>query len=108
MHNYKITMEFVAGIVADFLNAVNVGEKFAYENAVHTFKNSTELNDEQEAMLRNSLSHLEIMENNIPNVETMKKIAACECHIILWTLAADWHCINTRTLGDSDEYLPKK
>lgn len=108
MHNYKITMEFVAVIIADFLNAVNVGEQFAYENAVYTFKNSTELNDEQEAMLRNSLSHLEIMENNIPNVETMKKIAACECHIIFWTLAADWHCINTRTLGDSGEYLPKK
>lgn len=103
--NKEITMEFVVGIVADFLNAVNEGEQFAYENAVHTFKNSTELNDEQEAMLRNSLYHLEIMENNIPNVETMKHIVGCECNVILWTLAADWHCINTRTLGDSDEYL---
>ena len=103
--NKEITMEFVAGIVANFLNAVNEGEQFAYENAVHTFKNSTELNDEQEAMLRNALYHLEIMENNIPDVETMKPIVACECHIIFWTLAADWHCINTRTLGDSDEYI---
>ena len=106
--NKEMTIEIVASMLADFLNAINEGEQFAYENAVHTFKDNTELTDEQEAMLRNSLYHLEIMENNISDIEKMKHIAACECHIIFWTLAADWHCLNTRTIGDSDEYLAQK
>ena len=87
-----VTTNLVCGIVADFMNQVNDGERFAFEKAVHAFKENVELTDEQEAMVRNSLLHLEIIANN-------------ECNILLWTVAADWHCLNTRTLGDTDDYL---
>ena len=99
-------MDFVCSIVAEFMNQVTNGDEFAFEKAVHTFKNSTELDDEQEAMVRNSLFHLEIIANNIENEETVKHVAGMECNILLWTVAADWHCLNTRTLGDSENYQP--
>lgn len=100
-----VTTNLVCGIVADFMNQVNDGERFAFEKAVHAFKENVELTDEQEAMVRNSLLHLEIIANNIENEETVKHIVGMECNILLWTVAADWHCLNTRTLGDIDDYL---
>lgn len=98
-------MNLVCGIVADFMNQVNAGDRFPFEKAVHAFKENVELTDEQEAMVRNSLLHLEIIANNIENEETVKHIVGMECNILLWTVAADWHCLNTRTLGDTDDYL---
>ena len=102
-----VTMKLVCDIVADFMNQVNEGEQFAFEKAVHAFKENVELTDEQEAMVRNSLLHLEIIANNIENEETLKHIVGMECNILLWTVAADWHCLNTRTMGDSEEWKPE-
>lgn len=99
--------EQVCGIVADFMNQVNDGDQFAFEKAVHAFKNGTELTDEQEAMVRNSLLHLEIIANNVENQDTVKHVVGMECNILLWTVAGDWHCLNTRTMGDSDNYQPE-
>lgn len=100
----EVTMEMVCGIVAEFMNQVANGEQFAFEKAVNDFKNSTELNDEQEAMVRNSLLHLEIIATNVENLDTVKRVVGMECNILLWTLAADWHCLNTRTMGDAENY----
>ncbi len=102
-----VTTKLVCDIVADFMNQVYDGEQFAFEKAVHAFKENVELTDEQEAMVRNSLLHLEIIANNIENEETVKHIVGMECNILLWTVAADWHCLNTRTMGDSEEWKPE-
>lgn len=104
--NKDITMDFVCSIVAEFMNQVTNGDEFAFEKAVHTFKNSTELDDEQEAMVRNSMLHLGIIATNVNNEEMLKCVVGLECNILLWTLAADWHCLNTRTMGDSENYQP--
>lgn len=104
----EVTMNIVCGIVADFMNQVNNGERFAFENAVHAFKDSTELNDEQEAMVRNSLLHLEAFSKNVDDEDAVKRMVGMECNILLWTIAAEWHCLNTRTMGDSEDYKPKR
>ena len=98
-------MDMVCGIVADFMNQVNDGERFAFEKAVHAFKENVELTDEQEAMVRNSLLHLEAFAQHVNDEDAVKRMVGMECSILLWTVAADWHCLNTRTLGDTDDYL---
>ena len=100
-------MELVCGIVADFMNQVNNGEQFAFEKAVHAFKGSTDLNDEQEAMVRNSLLHLEAFAQHVDDEDAVKRMVGLECNILLWTLAADWHCLNNRTMGDSEDWKPE-
>jgi len=102
-----VTMDVVCGIVADFMNEVNNGEQFAFENAVHAFKDSIELTDEQEAMVRNSLLHLEAFAQNVNDEDAVKRMVGMECNILLWTIAEDWHCLNTRTMGDSEDFKPK-
>ena len=107
MKTKDITMELVCDIVADFMNQVSNGEQFAFEKAVHAFKGSTELNDEQEAMVRNSLLHLEAFAQHVDDEDAVKRMVGMECNILLWTLAADWHCLNTRTMGDSEDWKPE-
>lgn len=107
MKTENMTMELVCGIVADFMNQVSEGDRFAFEKAVHAFKTSTELNDEQEAMVRNSLLHLEAFAHNVDDDEAVKRMVGMECNILLWTVAADWHCLNTRTMGDSEDWKPE-
>lgn len=102
--NENVTMGLVCGIVTDFMNQVNAGDEFAFEKAVHALKDSTELNDEQEAMVRNSLLHLEIIAQKVSDEEIVKRVVGMECNILLWTVAADWHCLNTRTLGDNEQW----
>ena len=102
-----ITMNLICDIVADFMNQVSEGEKFAFEKAVHAFKDSTELNDEQEAMVRNSLLHLEAFAEHVNDEDEVKRMVGMECNILLWTVAADWHCLNTKTMGDSEEWKPE-
>lgn len=101
-----VTTDLVCGIVAEFMNQVTNGDEFAFEKAVHAFKNATELNDEQEAMVRNSILHLGIIATNVSDEDMMKRVVGIECNILLWTLAADWHCLNTRTMGDDENYTP--
>ena len=100
-------MDTVCGIVADFMNQVSEGEEFAFEKAVHAFKSGTELNDEQEAMVRNSLLHLEAFAKHVNDEDEVKRMVGMECNILLWTVAADWHCLNTKTMGDSEEWKPE-
>lgn len=104
--NKDVTMDLVCGIVTEFMNQVTNGDEFAFEKAVHAFKNATELNDEQEAMVRNSMLHLGIIATNVSDEDMLKRVVGIECNILLWTLAADWHCLNTRTMGDDENYTP--
>lgn len=104
--NKELTTDLVCGIVADFMNALEAGDNFAFEKAVHAFKNNIEMTDEQEAMVRNSLAHLETIAQNCKEDFNLKGFVGMECNIILWTLAADWHCLNTRTLGDKEGFTP--
>ncbi len=104
--NEDVTTDLVCGIVAEFMNQVTNGDEFAFEKAVHAFKNATELNDEQEAMVRNSMLHLGIIATNVSDEAMLKRVVGIECNILLWTLAADWHCLNTRTMGDAENYTP--
>ncbi len=39
--------------------------------------------------------------------EAVKRMVGMECNILLWTVAADWHCLNTRTMGDSEDWKPE-
>ncbi len=99
----NISLDFVSAILADFMNNIINGNEYAYEKAVQIFKFHG-LNPEQEAMVRNSLYHLEIIANNCNDDFDLHGFVGLEANILLWTLAADWHCLNTRTLGDSDGY----
>lgn len=101
-----VTTNLVCGIVADFMNQVNDGERFAFENAVHAFKENVELTDEQEAMVRNSLMHLEIIAQNCEEGFDLKGFVGLECNVILWTLAGDWEILIKRTMGDSEDFTP--
>lgn len=99
-----VTMELVCGIVADFMNNVTDGDPFAYEKAIHTFKNSIELDDAQECMVRNTLFNLELLANNVDDEEGLKGIVGMEANILFWSVAGDWEIIIKRTLGDRPGY----
>lgn len=104
---YEVTMEQICRFIAEYMNQVSDGEKFAFEKAVHVLKNSIDMTDKQEAMVRNSLLHLEAFAKYVDDEEAVKRMVGLECNILLWTLADDWHCLNTRTMGDSEDWKPE-
>lgn len=100
----NLTMDKVAGIMADFMNGVTNGQEHSFEKAIHAFKNNFEMTDEQEAMVRNSLFHLETIAQNCQEDFNLEGFVGLECNIIFWTLAGDWSIMITRTLGDSESF----
>ena len=92
-----VTMNLVCGIVADFMNQVNDGERFAFEKDVHALKENVELSDEQEEMERNSMMHMEIIANNMKNEDTLKHIKVRDINYIVWTIDASWHSTSSDT-----------
>lgn len=107
MANQNLTMDKVAAIMADFMNNVTSGQEHSFEKAIDAFKKEFEMTDEQEAMVRSSLFHLEIIAQNCEESFSLENFVCLECNIILWTLAADWNIIITRTLGNSEDYTPE-
>lgn len=101
----EVTINDIARILSDYTVKVIHGDRFAYENAVHELKTKYELNEAQEAMIRNTLYHTSIILCTKPDVQILAHALEVGSTIILWTLADDWHCINNRTLGDRDDYI---
>ncbi len=99
MEKEELSMEMVCSILADIMNDLESGDDYAYEKGVQRFKDATELTEQQESMIRNSLAHLEMITNSGCKIEGL---VGFEANIILWTLAEDWHCLNHRTLGDKN------
>lgn len=104
--NQNLTLDAVAGIMADFMNGVTSGQEHSFEKAIHAFKGNFEMTDEQEAMVRNSLMHLEIIAQNCEEGFDLKGFVGLECNVILWTLAGDWEILIKRTMGDSEDFTP--
>lgn len=106
MANQNLTMDKVAGIMADFMNNVTSGQEYSFEKVMDAFKKEFEMTDEQEAMVRSSLFHLETIAQNCEEGFDLKGFVGLECNVIFWTLAGDWNIIITRTLGNSENYTP--
>jgi len=96
-------VEELADVIADFMNGVSNGEKGAFEKAISTLKHRYELNKEQEAMLRISLTGLEQMANHVDDNFNLKGFVGLNCNVLFWVIAGDYDIINRRVLADITE-----
>ena len=96
-------VEELAGVMADFMNGVMSGEKGAFENAISTLKHRYELNKEQEAMLRISLTGVEQLANHADDDFDLKGFVGLNCNVLFWVIAGDYDIINRRVLADITE-----
>lgn len=93
----------LADVMADFMNGVTSGEKGAYENAISTLKHRYELNKEQEAMVRISLTGLEQLANHADDDFNLDGFVGLSCNVLFWVIAGDYDIINRRVLTDITE-----
>lgn len=96
-------VEELADVMADFMNGVMGGEKGAFEKAVSTLKHRYELNKEQEAILRISLTGLEQLANHADDDFDLKGFVGLNCNVLFWVIAGDYDIINRRVLADVTE-----
>ena len=96
-------VEELADVMADFMNGVMSGEKGAYEKAISTLKHRYELNKEQEAMVRISLTGLEQLANHADDDFDLKGFVGLNCNVLFWVIAGDYDIINRRVLADVTE-----
>ena len=96
-------VEELADVMADFMNGVMNGEKGAFENAISALKHRYELNKEQEAMVRISLTGLEQLANHADDDFNLDGFVGLNCNVLFWVIAGDYDIINRRVLADITE-----
>ena len=96
-------VEELADVMADFMNGVMSGKKGTFENAISTLKHRYELNKEQEAMVRISLTGLEQLANHADDDFNLDGFVGLSCNVLLWVIAGDYDIINHRVLVDITE-----
>ena len=96
-------VEELADVMADFMNGVMGGEKSAFEKAISTLKHRYELNKEQEAMVRISLTGLEQLANHADDDFNLDGFVGLNCNVLFWVIAGDYDIINRRVLADVTE-----
>ena len=96
-------VEELADVMADFMNGVMDGEKGTFENAISTLKHRYELNKEQEAMVRISLTGLEQLTNHASDDFDVDGFVGLNCNVLFWVIAGDYDIINHRVLADVTE-----
>ena len=96
-------VEELADVMADFMNGVMNGERGAFEKAISTLKHRYELNKEQEAMVRISLTGLEQLANHADDDFDLKGFVGLNCNVLFWVIAGDYDIINRRVLAEVTE-----
>lgn len=95
--------EELADVMADFMNGVMSGENGAFENAISTLKHRYELNKEQEAMVRISLTGLEQLASHADDDFDLKGFVGLNFNVLSWVIAGDYDIINRRMRTDITE-----
>lgn len=88
---YDIYMNEVAKHIAEFMNGVMDDDMRIVTTTTETMKKKFALSIEQEAAVKISLVHLELLANQMENQEALRHFVGLEVNILTDVIMKNWH-----------------